>query len=226
MTCLQRIEAMERGEKTYVSGIPCKRGHVSARNTRGGFCIACVKLGYVTNREKRAAQASAWKRANKDKVCAITQRYRERHPDRVAAYNDAWQKANPEKSAASKKKWKTINREHVRAVDREWERRNPELMAAKRQKRRARLAGAEGFHTKNDVLALMDLQGHKCAMCKCAISMRPKSDQKKSHVDHIVPLSLGGSNWPSNLQMLCYSCNSSKGPKHPIDWAQQRGLLL
>jgi 5-methylcytosine-specific restriction endonuclease McrA len=36
------------------------------------------------------------------------------------------------------------------------------------------------------------------------------SDERLS-VDHIVPRVLGGDDSPSNLQVLCSSCNSSKG---------------
>ena len=35
-----------------------------------------------------------------------------------------------------------------------------------------------------------------------------------SHVDHIVPLSYGGTNDSSNLQSLCRSCHSKKTAKH------------
>jgi 5-methylcytosine-specific restriction endonuclease McrA len=41
-----------------------------------------------------------------------------------------------------------------------------------------------------------------CQMCG--------SDERLS-VDHIVPRTLGGNDNPNNLQVLCSSCNSSKG---------------
>ena len=41
-----------------------------------------------------------------------------------------------------------------------------------------------------------------CQMCG--------SDERLS-VDHIVPRTLGGDDNPNNLQVLCSSCNSSKG---------------
>jgi 5-methylcytosine-specific restriction endonuclease McrA len=32
------------------------------------------------------------------------------------------------------------------------------------------------------------------------------------------PLSRGGSNWPSNLQLLCKTCNSSKNNRTMEEW--------
>jgi len=43
--------------------------------------------------------------------------------------------------------------------------------------------------------------GKKCRNCGAT---------KKLTIDHITPLSLGGDNLPSNLQVLCNSCNASK----------------
>ena len=43
----------------------------------------------------------------------------------------------------------------------------------------------------------------------------------KYHVDHRMPLSLGGSNYPDNLQLLCPTCNLSKSATHPDIYEKQ-----
>jgi 5-methylcytosine-specific restriction endonuclease McrA len=45
--------------------------------------------------------------------------------------------------------------------------------------------------------------GRPCAYC----------GQPAEHLDHIVPLSRGGTNHRSNLQALCSTCNLSKGDR-------------
>lgn len=46
--------------------------------------------------------------------------------------------------------------------------------------------------------------GYKCLKCKC-------TDYFQLTIDHIVPLSEGGKNIPSNMQTLCQVCNQYKG---------------
>lgn len=51
------------------------------------------------------------------------------------------------------------------------------------------------------MLAVIDRDGYKCQHCKI---------DKSLTVDHIFPLSKGGSDELDNLQLLCRSCNSKK----------------
>ncbi|MGA0397103.1 MAG: HNH endonuclease [Ilumatobacteraceae bacterium] len=39
-----------------------------------------------------------------------------------------------------------------------------------------------------------------------------------SHVDHVMPISLGGPAVPSNEVQSCAACNLRKGAKHPLVW--------
>lgn len=72
---------------------------------------------------------------------------------------------------------------------------------------------------RNTIPKIGELQRWKCAVCKVDI-------RKKYHVDHVVPLAKGGEHSPSNLQLLCPSCNCRKSAKDPIAFMQERGFLL
>ena|ERR1700731_3040976 len=39
-----RREALEKGEKSFFTGVPCIRGHVAKRSTENGSCYACLAL--------------------------------------------------------------------------------------------------------------------------------------------------------------------------------------
>lgn len=51
---------------------------------------------------------------------------------------------------------------------------------------------------------------------RCALCGKVLDRSAQPHVDHKVPLALGGRNDPANLQLLCQRCNLGKGPL--LDW--------
>lgn len=71
-------------------------------------------------------------------------------------------------------------------------------------RRRAREAGADGSFTQKEWNRLCKKYDNRCVAC---------GKKTKLEVDHIVPLSKGGSSYISNIQPLCRSCNASKSDK-------------
>lgn len=57
----------------------------------------------------------------------------------------------------------------------------------------------------------------KGAKFRCELCGVP-ADEKALEVDHIIPRNLGGSDDSSNLQALCYSCNSMKRDRDSTDF--------
>lgn len=115
----------------------------------------------------------------------------------------SWQGNNPDKAVAYKKKWADENKDYVKA---------------RVANRRAIIKSRPGKVTRERIRDLMALQSGKCICCRVKLS--------DYHVDHIMPLALGGDNTSENLQLLCPPCNLDKRAKHPVDFMQQRGFLL
>ncbi len=93
-----RALAKQQGEKTYVTGTPCKNGHNSPRATHSGTCLACtaaaIKQWAVANREKVNAYVAAYRERNRDAV-----RVRDRQAHKVARM------ADPERFAKVRAAW-------------------------------------------------------------------------------------------------------------------------
>ena len=52
---------------------------------------------------------------------------------------------------------------------------------------------------------------------KCPYSETP-IDDTNWHLEHIIPVSMGGTTDPWNCIPICDACNLSKGSKHLLDW--------
>jgi 5-methylcytosine-specific restriction endonuclease McrA len=112
------------------------------------------------------------------------------------------------------------NREARRAYYENWKAENPGKARENWRNNKARRKGAAGSHRASDIDEIMTMQRHRCAYCRADLR------KVKSQIDHIEPIRRGGSNYRSNLQMLCVACNLSKHARHPIEFAQSIGLLL
>jgi hypothetical protein len=60
---------------------------------------------------------------------------------------------------------------------------------------------AEGSHTPAQFKALCERYGNICLRC---------GEKRPLHADHVIPLEKGGTNYITNIQPLCASCNRAK----------------
>lgn len=58
---------------------------------------------------------------------------------------------------------------------------------------------------------VMERDDHRCVVCESTEGLA---------LDHILPFSRGGKHNASNLQVLCRTCNSSKGAKTMDEWGR------
>jgi 5-methylcytosine-specific restriction endonuclease McrA len=117
----------------------------------------------------------------------------------------------PESTEHRAERWKRYtqaNPEHFRIVRK-----------AQKAIRRSRELGCEGNFTPNDIAWKLFQQDNKCAYCH-----QEFSEALPCTIDHIVPLSRGGTNWPSNLAMACGPCNSRKHDKMPDEFSPLEGI--
>lgn len=201
------------GAKSYFNGIVCLRGHMSPRTASSANCIACMyedrvrKLADPVNAEKNREYHREYRRQRRN----VDPEFLERN--RAADRKSGKQPHVRERKNARRKQRRAEDpeyREHINELHRpskqRWKKNNREVVKAYRNNRRALMRDAEGTHTADDIRSIHEQQEHKCAVCG-------EDTSEEYHVDHVVPISRGGSNWPDNLQILCPLCNTRKGAK-------------
>ena len=156
----------------------------------------------VANRQK----ALDWKRANYD-------------PGRQAVYSARYAKRHPELLKERNRQNRLKYPEMIRQLKAAWRKANPDSNRAYCNNRRVRKLANGGRLTATQIKDLFQRQNGKCLACR-------KSICNGYHVDHVVPIFLGGANSIENIQLLCSVCNMKKGSKPPEIWAAEIGRLF
>lgn len=146
-------------------------------------------------------------------------KYRLENAEKRKALQDSWRLQNLDRQRQYKQDWYLTNKERVVKKHNDWRAKNPSSLVVYSENRRARKRLVGGKLTSGLSLKLFALQKGKCACCKKPLG----SDY---HMDHIMPLALGGTNTDDNIQLLRAVCNRQKRAKHPVDFMRERGFLL
>ena len=145
--------------------------------------------------------------------------WKSRNAERNSKWQKEWRRKNPDLAHALRSNWQKRNRTYLNAWAKEWFDRNPGKRVQYHSARRTRVLKAEGSFTADDARAIRKAQRDRCAYCRTKLYGR-------GHLDHIIALSKGGTNWPRNLQWLCETCNVRKSAIDPVEFARREGRLL
>ena len=149
------------------------------------------------NKEKIAAYENAWREDNKEKRKPYLKAYREANKERIAAYENSWREANKQKILDNVKAWREDNIDKVNASN------------AKR--RAAKIDRTPGWLSKEDLDKIESIY-------KEAQRLREETGEKW-HVDHIIPLqgeNISGLHVPDNLQVIRAKDNLRKYNRYTI----------
>jgi 5-methylcytosine-specific restriction endonuclease McrA len=101
-----RKEAKETGNKYYFTGLPCTRGHIALRKTKGA-CVECMKEDWALDNEKRKEKPKS------EAAKAAGKRYYEKNKEAVIARAAA---RSPEERRKARNKHKENNPELYKAL--------------------------------------------------------------------------------------------------------------
>jgi hypothetical protein len=203
-----RYEAMQAGLLTYLTGVPCKSGHIAERMTASGSCVECRREGdrrryaldpqKICERKKAQYVAKPEEMRRKRRENYAKNAVKERAIARVRSAE--WRAANPDKVKAQS----PLKKAYAEA--------NPEKSAANLAKRRAAKLQRTPKWLSVDDFWLIE-QAYEVA------ALRSKATNIAWHVDHIFPLQgelVSGLHVPTNLQVIPWFDNLSKANKFEV----------
>lgn len=139
----------------------------------------------------------------------VQKEYRKNNQDKVRAYDTEYRLKNKERLSEYYKTWYDQNIEHLSEYWKDYRSKNVKRIQdhKKRYKHRKR-ANAE-YWPNNGWLWLLNFYPNECMKCGSKDGLQ---------LDHVVPISLGGEHSLRNAQILCGTCNSSKGNRNSNDY--------
>jgi 5-methylcytosine-specific restriction endonuclease McrA len=188
----------------------------------------------VNNKDKISHKSRVYKQTHKEQINAWTKQDRQKKQEQYRERQRRYEVSHREQIIEKNKKYRLNNKSTIRnsnrrsyikyrerhlRVGKAYRMARSEQYAAYARNRRAQTLAVGGEHTEQDILRQHKAQKGKCYWCDCKLG-------EKYHVDHVIPLSKGGTNDPSNLVIACPTCNLSKHDKFPWEWDGNNGKLF
>lgn len=219
----------------------------SKRDGYYSSCKACVKKYRQENaeaiKEYSKLHNKRYYQKNAEAVKECNKKYRQKNTEYYRQYHKKYRQENTEAIKQQRKRYYQENFELVNQRNKRYHQANAESIKRYRkqydkqynkqylQTERGREANyrrnlkRKSYKHKVDFTPherkqILDRDNWNCQSCGIEVHDRSNGDWNtpdKAHIDHIVPISKGGNSEPSNLQVLCRTCNLSKRDKLDSD---------
>ncbi len=177
-------------------------------------CSKCGSLGpFYKDRQKSDGLTSwckkcvntrveQWKEKNPERAKEIVREWDALHPDRHRERSVQWVREHKERNRNNQKRWLSEHPNKAFEYTKKYFSTHPEKLKELKRNRYALKKKAIGKIKSSEWKNVVEKYGNKC--------IYPGCENTKVTMDHIIPLSLGGTHTIDNVQPLCHSHNSRK----------------
>jgi 5-methylcytosine-specific restriction endonuclease McrA len=161
-------------------------------------CRACDALYY----EEHKVQINEYREEHKKGIARRQREYRKNHKNEIARQGREYCKEHKVKIVEYRRVYQQTDKYKL-------------IHKMDTQRRRALKKNSEVTFTVEQWNYIITIQKNRCNKCD-----RKFTKHRPPTMDHIIPLSRGGSFTSDNVQALCGSCNSSKCAKLDLQYIQ------
>lgn len=174
-------------------------------------CISCELQYRKNNAERIKARKREYNNKNKEKNRQYFKEYRKNNKDKISIFQKNYQLENAEKIKKQRFEYRENHRQELRQKTKEYKKANPHIVNNYILSRKARKKLNGVFYISAKELQKLYLSD--CFYC---------GDNENIQIDHVVPISKGGTHSIGNLVPACAECNLSKRDKFLSQWKLQK----
>ena len=163
-------------------------------------------------------KSRGYRKEHRDVLRVQEKEYKDAHRDKIRLHDIFYRNEHHEKLIAQSREYNARHSDVRNANSREYKRDNPMQFRVYEHNRRARKRENGGTFSFKELNEQFERQEGFCYYCGRLLYSSFDND---IHIDHMTPISRGGSNEISNIALSCATCNLKKHAKTAEEFLQE-----
>ncbi len=166
------------------------------------------KRYYQKNKEKLSIQVKEYEEDNKEKIAERKAKYYLKNKEKIDNINKEWQVNNKEQSREISRNYYKKNKKKILDRCKEYRKTEISKLSVKNSKHKRRTIEKNTNITTKWLKDLKD-KSNKCILCDIELCDGNIKNNSR-HLDHILPINVGGLHMKDNVRFICKKCNISR----------------